>query len=105
MTGPDPFAEAAQSDPAREVRETNIDLALRGVMSTPHGRAMVWWLLESCGVYRSSFSAHSDSLTAFNEGGRQIGLILLARIHRLCPERYTQMAAEAAADPAPSQTE
>lgn len=62
------------------------------LLSTPAGRKTYWRYLESCGVYRSSFTGNSG--TFFNEGMRSIGLILLADIHEANPEAYIQMMKE-----------
>lgn len=63
------------------------------LMSNKRGRRIVCRLLESCGVYRLSFN-HSGSITAFNEGARNIGLMMLAQIHATCPDQYAVMLKE-----------
>lgn len=67
---------------------------LKALMGTPEGRMWMWWLLGMCGVYHLSFVPGSAEQTAFNEGARNIGLRLLAEIHRLCPELYSRMQRE-----------
>lgn len=67
---------------------------LRSVMDTPAGRRFMWALLGDCGLYRASFN-NSGSITAFNEGQRDIGLRLVARITQDCPEQYLAMQGEA----------
>ena len=69
---------------------------LRSVMGEPAGRRFMWGLLGDCGLYAASFN-NSGSITAFNEGKRDIGLRLLARITQDCPEQYLAMQAEAIA--------
>jgi hypothetical protein len=68
--------------------------ALCWVMADPRGRSVVWKLLGKAGLFRSSM-APSAELTAFNEGRRDLGLGLLARVMRHCPEQYVRMQAEA----------
>ncbi|MDA8231577.1 MAG: hypothetical protein M0006_09585 [Magnetospirillum sp.] len=70
--------------------------AFKAVMATPEGRRYVWWLLERCGVFRTSFTG--DSATFFNEGQRNVGLTLLGDIHAVCPEHYLTMLTEAEED-------
>jgi hypothetical protein len=67
---------------------------LRSVMDTPAGRRFMWGLLGECGLYRASFN-NSGSITAFNEGQRDIGLRLVARITQDCPAQYLTMQGEA----------
>jgi hypothetical protein len=72
------------------LRETG----LKTLMGTSEGRMWMWWLLGMCGVYHLSFVPGNGDQTAFNEGARNIGLRLLAEIHRLCPELYGRMQSE-----------
>ena len=68
---------------------------LRGLMDDARGRRFVWALLGDAGLFRSSM-AHTAELTAFYEGRRDTGLVLLAELMRLCPGQYALMQAEAA---------
>lgn len=52
----------------------------------------MWRVLEMAGVYRSSFTGNST--TFFNEGMRNIGLMLISEIHAVAPEGYAQMLKE-----------
>jgi hypothetical protein len=69
---------------------------LQSVMGSEAGRRFMWSLLGDCGMYRASFN-NSGSITAFNEGQRDIGLRLVARITQECPEQYLAMQGEAIA--------
>lgn len=69
---------------------------LAAMLANPQGRRVMWRLLEACGIFRSSFSAEAG-LTAFNEGARNIGLMLLADINEACPQMYVTMLNEARA--------
>ncbi len=64
------------------------------LMSFKINRRVVWRLLELAGVFRSSFAIETPAM-AFNEGQRNIGLVLLADIMAACPERLQQMMKEA----------
>lgn len=62
------------------------------IMANKRGRRYVWRLLDLAGVFRSSFTGNSQ--TFFNEGQRNIGLMVLAQIHKHCPEAYLLMLQE-----------
>lgn len=62
------------------------------ILSTTQGRRFIWRLISLCGVYRSSFTGNST--TFFNEGGRNIGLQLVADIHNVDPDAYASMIKE-----------
>lgn len=64
------------------------------VMGDQRGRAFVWALLESAGLYRSSFAPAQEM--AFLEGMRNMGLRLLADIQTHCPKQERLMRDEAA---------
>jgi hypothetical protein len=69
---------------------------MRMVMSTVEGRRFVWRLLERAGVFRTSFTGNST--TFFNEGQRNMGLIVLADVHEACAEQYIVMMNESKKD-------
>jgi hypothetical protein len=64
------------------------------LMSNKRGRRIIWRLLEKTGVFRTSFTG--DNATFFNEGQRNIGLMLISDIHEYCPEMYLTMLKERA---------
>lgn len=87
---PGQVKRAKESDRARLERELNEDLA---VWNTYDGRAVTRRLLAECGVFRLSMAGDSHQ-TAFNEGGRNVGLRLLARMTESAPELYALMERE-----------
>ena len=84
--------EIAEKNRQRREEETN---DLRAVLSSVSGRRFIWRLLECGGVFRSSFNAESDSYTAFNEGRRNLGLLVLNDILEADPDAFTLMQKEA----------
>lgn len=77
-----------------KVGEHGANSAIRGIMSMPEGRAFFWWLLEQCHVHGNSF--HQNGLTmAFNEGERNIGLKIEARLAEVTPKEFALMMIEA----------
>jgi len=83
--------EKAAEERLQRERATN---DLRQVMSSKQGRRFVYRLLSGMGLYRLSFNAENQLLTAFNEGARNRGIELLTEIMEACPERYTEMLRE-----------
>lgn len=66
---------------------------LKWVMQNKRGRRHIHSLLERAGVWRLSF--HTNALQmAFNEGTRNEGLALLAKLTEHSPELYAQMLKE-----------
>jgi len=79
---------AAREELAKRQEEADT----KWLMSHAEGRRIVWGLLDVAGVFRTSMTA--DNWTFFNEGQRNVGLRLMARIQEHCPEMYTQMIKE-----------
>ena len=65
---------------------------LRTMMDSIEGRRFVWRLLDKAGVFRTSFTGNST--TFFNEGMRNMGLMILADVHEACADQYIQMMKE-----------
>ncbi len=72
------------------------DNDLIALMAAAGGRRVMAALLDRCGLGRTSFigARPEPMITAFLEGERNIGLEYLARIRRLCPDRYLAMLKE-----------
>lgn len=64
------------------------------LMADKRGRRIVAGLLERAGVFRSSFAGENSHATAFNEGQRNAGLVLLATINDHAPKGYALMLEE-----------
>jgi hypothetical protein len=67
---------------------------LRSVMGNKRGRRFVYGVLERAGVFRSSFNTNALTM-AFNEGARNEGLVMLAKLTANCFDLYTLMMKEA----------
>lgn len=67
--------EQLKLEKSRELDRTNLQ-DLKAIMNTPEGRRFFSWLLMRCGQDVTSFTR--DSRTYFNEGMRNIALILLS---------------------------
>lgn len=93
MAQPDIIDDDAQAEAFKQrqddARKTFVE-DIRWLMSSPRGRRLVWWLLGKCGVNRTSFN-NSGSVMAFNEGQRNIGLMLQAEVLESSPESYMTM--------------
>ena len=58
-------------------RETELN-DLRTVLSTPHGRRLVWRLLEKCRVFETIWE--SSAKIHYNSGQQDIGHFLMAEV-------------------------
>ncbi|EMM7402811.1 hypothetical protein MX050_17185 [Enterobacter hormaechei subsp. steigerwaltii] len=67
---------------------------IKFVMDSEQGRRVVWWLLEKGQVFGTCFNV-DPNITAFNEGQRNLALVLFQRVMTHCPDQYLKMAAEA----------
>ncbi len=63
------------------------------LMGDKRGRRLMWEWLGLAGVFRSSFEP--SSRIYFNEGMRNFGCLLLAKINEHSPDAYVQMMREA----------
>lgn len=94
-----PFELAEQEAATRETSTRARNAAylasedMKWLMGSKRGRRIAFRLLEHTGMYRSSYSDKA-LLTAFNEGQRNVGLVLMAQIHEVAPESYTLMMKE-----------
>lgn len=69
------------------------------IMKEPRGRRWIYTLIErTAHTNRVSHVADDPYSTAFNEGGRAIGLAVLEEIKRLAPNQYLVMMKELALD-------
>ena len=91
--------EAVREEAEEKVKlKARIELDdLKWVMQNKRGRRFVHGILERAGIWRLSF--HTNALQmAFNEGSRNEGLGMLAKLTEQCPEFYALMLKEHAED-------
>lgn len=77
----------------RDLAKREID-DIKFVMDSEQGRRVVWGLLTKGQVFGTCFNVEPH-ITAFNEGQRNLALILFQRVMAHCPDQYLKMAAEA----------
>lgn len=70
------------------------------LMSDSRGRRFMWRTLGRCRLFQSSIGP-TDAITNYNEGQRNVGLLLLSQVNDLTPSLYAVMAAENAPQPIP----
>lgn len=70
---------------------------IKFVMDSEQGRRVIWSLLEKGQVFGTCFNV-DPNITAFNEGQRNLALVLFQRVMTHCPDQYLKMAAEAGED-------
>jgi hypothetical protein len=66
---------------------------VKAVMMTEPGRRVVSRLLGWSRLYQTSFAGQSNQ-TIFNEGMRNVGLMLLREVDEACPDLLLRMMAE-----------
>ena len=74
------------------------------LMSDSRGRRFMWRTLGHCRLFQSSIGP-TDAITNYNEGQRNVGLLLLSQVNDLTPSLYAVMAAENAPQPFAEQTQ
>lgn len=84
--------DVKQAKAREKVRDQEGAADMRLIMAQPYGRRFVWSLLEFAGVFRTSFTG--NSATFYNEGMRNVGLMVMAKINETCPEKYLLMLQE-----------
>jgi len=62
----------------------------RHVLDTREGRAVIWRILELCGVFKQSYTGNPED-TFFNEGKRKVGLEIRLMFEELGPSHGTKM--------------
>ena len=71
--------------------QRNIEIAeITAMMSTEGGRRFITRILESTGVFVSTFDVDTHK-HAFNAGKRHVGLGLIAELEQACPDKYMQL--------------
>ncbi|WIF61369.1 hypothetical protein QN095_17490 [Enterobacter cloacae] len=83
-----------QSDRKKHDLEQREKDDIKFVMDSEQGRRVVWGLLEKGQVFGTCFNV-DPNITAFNEGQRNLALVLFQRVMTHCPDQYLKMAAEA----------
>ena len=82
-----------RAEKAARAKEAQDNSVIVSLMAGEAGREWMRDLLGVCAIFRTTFTG--DALkSAFNEGQRNIGLMLLAGIMRACPDAYVQMMKE-----------
>lgn len=91
----DPGHVAKRERSARRVQARN-DADMRALLKMPEGRRVMWRMLERGRMFATTFSTDA-AVAAFQEGGRNAALSLLADIMQADPAAYGAMMAEATA--------
>lgn len=91
MNASDP-QQIAEIEGKAKRKQSQDNLDLLWVMSSPEGRRFIWRILEGAGLYKLSYTGNSE--TFFNEGQRNIGLKLLSELQKVTPNEYVKMTQE-----------
>lgn len=83
----------AKARTSAKQRQRELDEALKFIMASSLGRAWMWEHISACGPFQTPFGP--DPHLSYFAGGRQnVGLELIAQIHRVCPSQYAVMQQE-----------
>src|SRR5262245_27176244 len=85
----DPKKVKERSNRAKD-RDKQDAADLKAVLATQEGRRFVRGLLVDCGEHRTSFHTNAIQMS-FNEGARNVGLKLKARIVQAAPEFLAEL--------------
>ena len=80
--------KAKREEIQKRIKEREVE-DLKKLLSMPEGRRYIWRLMSSAGVFRTSFTGNST--TFFNEGKREIGLMVISEVMAASPSAFTQM--------------
>lgn len=87
-------AEGRVAEAKRLERDREVD-DFKWLMGHKQGRRFMWRLLGFTGLHRTPhILGESAEDNAFRAGGQNIGLMLQAEIHTVCPEHYPTMTRE-----------
>lgn len=86
-------AEAEERSKQERMAAKLEDDDLKWLANGRRGRRIIYRTLSRAGVFRLSFNTNAMTM-AFNEGMRNEGLRLMARLMEVCPENYTAMLTE-----------
>lgn len=91
--------QAELTEALKRLRQREID-DLRKVLAIPQGRRLLWRILAEARIFRRSYaSGAANSETFFNEGRRDLGLMVLEEINQAKPDAFSTMQHEAMSDP------
>lgn len=88
--------QASAQKAAAEALAISNEIAIadfKWLMADVRGRRIVWRQLGESGVFASSYHPTAMQM-AFNEGKRNDGIKLLAKVHEHCPDLYSTMMKE-----------
>ncbi|EAV5172874.1 TPA: hypothetical protein N3H39_001947 [Salmonella enterica subsp. enterica serovar Anatum] len=94
MTDIDDEGRKAELDAKQQLLAQRYIDDIQFVMGSEQGRRVIWSLLEKGQVFGACFNV-DPQITAFNEGQRNLALVLFQRVMTHCPDQYLKMAAEA----------
>ncbi|EBS4934440.1 hypothetical protein AH594_001497 [Salmonella enterica subsp. enterica] len=94
MTDFDDEGRKAELDAKQQLLAQRDIEDIKFVMGSEQGRRVIWSLLEKGQVFGACFNV-DPHITAFNEGQRNLALVLFQRVMAHCPDQYLKMAEEA----------
>lgn len=72
------------------IEQQEIERAFREVIATPHGKRLLYWMLEQCAIYRDAYTGEPAS-TNYMLGQQSSGRKLIAKLDEINPKFYPQL--------------
>jgi len=89
----DPVQVEKAKRAAGRQRRADADI-VRKIMLTSEGRSWMYRKLVACHIYEPSFVPGSSDITAYREGERNVGNLLLQEVQLAAPQQYIEMVKE-----------
>jgi hypothetical protein len=84
--------------------QKNRENVIGAILEQREGRELMWWFLEQCHIFTSSYTPGDPHQTTWREGERAVGLKMLSLIMAAAPDSYAIMQREAADNAKQEQT-
>lgn len=85
-----------QLSPEQEIARAELAKAFRDTMATVAGKRVIFWILETCAIYRDAF-AGDNNVTNYTLGRQASGRELIAKLDDVDPRLYPALLTDMAA--------
>lgn len=79
-----------QLSPEQEVARAELHKAFRDALATVAGKRVIFWMLETCAIYRDAFAGENNA-TNYTLGRQASGRELIAKLDEVDPRLYPSL--------------